>query len=373
MINPGTRSNALAGSVTATVDDASALWYNPAGIQLAGDLVKLAGHNNELQTDWQPLYDYRGDAVPLSVVPNLFSFVPATVGTERLVWGIGVTQPFFRNVGLPSLGTQANVEQAIYDMAFGAGLGIGEAKTQTLSDGRERRSYPVRIGGTFDLIFSSARLDDVPGIPTSEQRRGAQGATAGLGVMFEHLFDAPAGDEDDDALAVWVRSVSAGGRYRHRAGLDFDSTLSIENAALAIATIDFPATASMGLGLDIAFADASILSLTGAYDVIFYEDAGPTAGYRDAASFAFGIEFQPAGWGPISGLRGGYRSTEHGGPGLPAADSIYLGIGFVVGPDRNSEFNLSYQYLDSANTHDPILTINTGSRHVLGAGITVRF
>ncbi|MEM9073413.1 MAG: outer membrane protein transport protein [Myxococcota bacterium] len=86
----GARSNALAGAVTADVEDVSANYYNPAGLVHGGGLRLLVQYFNS-----QPLLEINGQRSTVERHGGLNAglVAPATFGNVRLAFGLGIHLP----------------------------------------------------------------------------------------------------------------------------------------------------------------------------------------------------------------------------------------------------------------------------------------
>ncbi len=86
----GSRSSSLGGAVTATVQDVSAAYYNPAGLARSGELQVQFGYFNQT-----PLLALNGERsnVERQGWMNFGLVAPATFGNFRVAFGLGLQLP----------------------------------------------------------------------------------------------------------------------------------------------------------------------------------------------------------------------------------------------------------------------------------------
>jgi len=193
------RGTGMAAATTAMIDDASAIFYNPAGIAQGKSFDAQAG-----VTLISPSFNFtnkRGEntSMPFYVVPPVHAYVAGGV-TDDLSLGIGLFTPYGLTIKWPD-GWQGRHD-------------ITEASLRTfyINPTAAYRIGPVRVGAGFQLARATVQLQKDIRFPGEGNEGhadiggGTWGMGGNLGVQVEAIKD----------------YLSLGVHYRSAVSLDFD-------------------------------------------------------------------------------------------------------------------------------------------------------
>lgn len=172
---PGTRARAMGMAFTAIADDASAIWYNPAGIAIGGE-----GHLDFIAEGSEAI----DDRLDTETTP----FVAFKAVAGKGGFSLSYFKPYV--FGHTAVDTADSWEEPeiIDDMEI---LSIGGAYTFP---------YRIRIGGAVEAIFVNTK---------SQENSSRNGGAATLGAQWVPLVKRP-----------WGLKVQLGGVYRFNSDID---------------------------------------------------------------------------------------------------------------------------------------------------------
>ncbi len=228
------RATGMAASMTAMVDDSSAIFFNPAGIS-QGKLLD-AQANMELVLPSSTFTDPKGvsTTTPFRVVPPLQAYVAGGI-TKNFSAGIGLFEPYGLTIGWPSgwegrsLITYASLATYYVNPTLAYKLG------------------PLRIGAGVQIVPATIDLQQDIALPggtygTSELGAMAWGIGGNVGIQLEAV----------------PKVLSFGVHYRSAVELNFDGNAHFTGipATLAPAIHDQAATSRIVLPDSLAFGVA---------------------------------------------------------------------------------------------------------------------
>lgn len=351
----GAKATGMGGAFTATADDPSAMFYNPAGLAFQKrSKITLGGTLIAPFTDFKGANPFPGDGVSEEGERMVF-FPPglyyAHAMSDRLVFGVGAFTDFGLSTGWKEpdtysgrfISTKADLKSislqptVAYKLSEKLGVGFGlELRTSNVA---LKRNQP------FINPFSG-KVIDVAKIDLQSDWKMTAGFSAGL-------------------LAKPVDNWSVGFSYRHSIKTDYDGTSSITfiptgNSALdellkarlpigshpVRTSIEFPKMVSFGIAttaidrwtleLDVNWTGWSSFDTL----VIEFSDLGTRQTieehWEDVFNYRLGVERRI---NEKLALRGGYlfdaspQPVAAVGPLLPDSDrhGVNIGIGYTVG------------------------------------------
>ncbi|MHB2154001.1 OmpP1/FadL family transporter [Calditrichota bacterium GD2] len=360
----GTKSMAMAGAFVAQANDASAIFYNPAGItSLKGWNVALGG------TIIQPQAHFIG---PTAKDPNLYNaakketFFPphlyvSYAMNEKLSLGLGVYAPF----GLASdwgkdwpgkyLATRSELEAVFinpvvaYKVMENLSVAVGFEYAIAKVNLQKVVNYPIRNVDVYSTLEASTTgMGFNLGLQYKVTERLTLGAAYRSNVLLEFkdgdaTFDYPALDANDPEQQVILAELKA----------LFPNTKGS-------ADLELPTLTAVGIAYDFtekltAEFDYLLIGWS-SYDVLKVEFKDPVGGktetiserkYQNSASYRFGMEYR---LNEKLALRAGYMRDNHAvpdervEPSLPEGDrNIYnIGFGYKMG---NITIDFAYMLL----------------------------
>ncbi|MFW6413731.1 MAG: OmpP1/FadL family transporter [Verrucomicrobiota bacterium] len=220
-----TRAMGMIDAFTAAADDASAVYYNPAGLT---NLERPEAIGNFYLSYRKIYYEGQGTEersdTPLSYFPTLFVGSPAEIGGEKFFWGFGIYAPF-------GLGTEWDDDTA---MSFTAEKGdiqllnFNPTLAYKLTD-------RLSLGLGVDYFVSKATLAQRPGSGAMgvDIEGTGDGLGYNLGVQWE-LTD----------------KIVLGASYRSSVEVDYDGDIDINPGGLegdVKTTIEYPEVVALGV------------------------------------------------------------------------------------------------------------------------------
>lgn len=374
----GSKSMALAGAFSATADDASAIYFNPAGIaQLEGMHVYLGGTLLIPNVKFSGVSPYPGYGVEEETKDRLF-FPPGLYLTkqfsQKLVGGVGLYAPF-------ALATEWDdaenfTGRYISQKAELRGIYVSPSVAYKVSD-------MISLGANLNVVYSAVELRRVQNQPFNGQVLDVANvkldATNGLAFGF-----------DFGALIKPVPKVQLGFVYRskvtneYEGDAEFEQIMTGDPALDAIVAQGLPTAADgsneIGAASEIPFPAQTVgavkymatdkLSLE--FNLVFFawssfdelpitfsseaeegdvntpEDSVIEEEYEDAFQYRLGLEYKVT---PELALRLGYVydetpvPDESVSPFLPdnARNDYSFGIGYKLG-DLN--IDVAYMFVD---------------------------
>ncbi len=200
-VNAGVDVTLTGGAVAANVNTGASLWYNPAGLaryrdasfELTGITFKVSAVKAPGILTLQTGEKSSDRRIDLSFVPEALTF---TVPLKRLQLGIGLFNSSIRRQLVQEQVSHAGSSTATppsppSDWNAGANTRVDSFHVSTgLARGFDGRKQKALVGGAFDMVVSTARIDTaISGLYAG----GAEGAlsqaelsnTAGIGMQIK--------------------------------------------------------------------------------------------------------------------------------------------------------------------------------------------
>lgn len=393
--------NAFAGA-GAVAEDASTVWFNPAGMTLLegrqfAPVLNVIVPSIEFQNEGSTLNQGvgngpisggdGGEAGDATLVPSLYYVHPLS---ERLTLGLGVNAPFGLtteydddwvgryhaiNTDLLTVNFNPNLAWKVNDaVALSAGLNA------LYFDG-ELSSAVDQSSACFGLLMDPAACAGIglgtPGNPATDGKVEFEGDDWGYGFNLGALF-------------TLSEDLRIGASYRSEIGIDVEGDADFENINPALGgsglfadgsgstEIDLPASLSVSalyqfteqwslLG-DVSWTDWSQFDeLRLEFDNPVQPDSVTTQGWEDSYRYSLGLSYQPdARWTYRLGVA--YDETpipskELRTPRIPDQDRLWLALGLSYTPIANLRLDVGYAHLfiDEAE----IQNVEAGTGHVL--------
>lgn len=296
-IGVGARAMSMGGSYAAVANDASALYWNPAGIVWIPNVEIEATHNSWLLGS---SHDFVGVVVP---VPSINS----TIGISFLTLGFG-DQPV-RTVDRPE-GTGESYDAR--DMAIG--LTYAFALTDRFGFGLTAKYITQRIwfesGSAFGLDLGIFYVTPVEGL-----RLGISMSNFGtsLDLSGNNLASTTSPDKNVqtfDRAPVQYETTTGSLPVLFRGGLAYEARIGDLGTALLTADVNHPsnATESINTGIELGFRN--LFFIRGGYASLLERDriAGLTLGagidWRDdQQGFGIRVDYSWADWGVLTNVQ----------------------------------------------------------------------
>lgn len=293
-IGVGARALSMGGAYTSLANDASALYWNPAGIVWLSRPQIHVTHNN-----WflDAKHDFAGAVVPLQ-------FMNSAVGISFNTLGFG-EQPV-RTVDNPE-GTGEFYDAR--DMALG--LTFATALTDRFSFGLTAKYIEERIwhesGSAFAADFGIFYNTEITGL-----RLGFSISNFGTNLQLtgrdlDNIVDPDAQVQNFDRVPVSYKTQSSPLPLLFRVGVSYQKDLGSFGSALASIDLNHPSnsTESINLGLEYGFAD--MFYFRGGYQNLFEKNsvAGLSLGggfdwFSPDQSYGVRIDYAWSDWGILS-------------------------------------------------------------------------
>lgn len=372
----GARATALGGAFTATADDASAIFYNPAGtawlpqgVSLNGNLALIAPTSEFARATGLTERLYPGDPTgsTKSRVYPPFGAYAAYRHDDRWSGGLGVFSPFGLGVDWENRETFAG--RPISVNAQIKGFYISPVVTYRLDE-----SFAVSFGANAvvtvldleQIMTQQAGTDLVTYNVVNVDLSGTSsiGWSPAVGVMvraheklrFGVNYKGGVTNDFDDG-SVNLSQVSTGDPVLDAAVADQLNLLGGEGEQKATAQLDYPDIIGVGLRYDpyenLALMLDSVFFRWSRFDEVelrFESGYAQTLvfDYDDALQWRFGVEYRAT---DDLRIMGGYvydntpQPTKSVGPILPDADRNDFSVGLTYA-FRRWEFTLAYMYVD---------------------------
>jgi hypothetical protein len=346
---PGARAMAMGGSFVGLADDASCMWYNPAGLAFIKDREAMIEAGVNAVDEYPP---FGGEPSVDSEFNLRFLSLVGDARERAWNWGISAYRPWFSAAGAGGViagpGGFIREEQDIYRASLAIGRGFWPFEAAG-----EETSYRLAIGGSYDLNYSIADADsNVPGFsPEKEPSAFAEGYT--VGVLL-HLLEF-----ENFGLKV-------GAAYHSDEELDFD--FREDEQFLEALTWDVPEQFSVGSSVRIS----PYVTVTFTYEQIKWSDALPLEWYDDEERYAVGTEVLiPVSQNFTLPVRAGYtRSENDGNLAIGEVGGILLGgdfsafdytsemlsfgTGLILGDRHFFDFAYGFMKLDRFDADDTV-------------------
>jgi long-chain fatty acid transport protein len=369
--------NAYAGAA-AIADDASTVWFNPAGMtRLGKDQIVFAAHYiapeaeyTDSGTSTVPVAGPNDTTDEIGVVAN-FYYVRDLGGDAK--FGLGINTPF----GLASeyepdwMGRYHAIKSEI------ATLNINPAIATRITD-------KLSVGAGFNVQYIEAEISSAIDVATITATPGAPDGLAsvkGDGISFGANFG---------LLYEYSPTSRLGIAYRSKVAQNLDGDATFQNTPVipsplggnlfentsASAAIDLPETISVSYVRDMnarltLLADVTYTGWSGfeelrvKYDNPGQPDAVTTEDWNNTWRYSLGMNYQ---YNEKLTLRAGvaYDETpipdaERRTPRIPGNDRTWLALGFGYAPTTDMKFDFGYAHLfiddsDTNNTLESALT-----------------
>jgi len=355
----GAKATAMAGAFTAVADDASALWYNPAGIafqpggqvMLGGDIIIARGRDFELNAN-----SPAGSSPTLSASRTHFlpqAYISYYNEDWPLAFGIGVNSPFHLSTEWPATAPFAGVNSfaEIYMASFNPNVAV-----------RVTEHFAVAAGASYffvkDFVFAN----------TTQNRKGDGGGFGG-----------------NIALLYKRQAWSFGASYRSSVSVDIEGTAQTsmtfpDQVSLGVA---YRPLANLQFSLDVDWVNwqtfdvlafggptpPSPLIMNFNWDSTFSYRVGADWEYRPDTRVRLGYGFDPT---PVNDVN--YS------PAVPDSDRHLVSIG--LGHDLFDALilDLAYEFIflvEHDQLNSGLATINgtyqSNKLHVLSGAVSYRF
>jgi hypothetical protein len=293
-IGVGARALAMGGAYTAIANDASALYWNPAGIVWLANPQIHVTHNN-----WflDSKHDYISAVVPL---PSLNSAVGLSFNT------LGFDEQPVRTVENPE-GTGEFYDAR--DLALG--LSFATALTDRFSFGLTAKYIEERIwhesGGAFAADFGIFYNTQVEGLKLGFSISNFGTTLQLTGRDLDNVVDPDASVQNFDRVPVSYKTQATPLPLLFRVGASYQKSLGSFGSLVAAVDLNHPsnATESINLGLEYGFAD--MFFFRGGYQNLFEKNsvAGLSLGggfdwYSQDQSYGVRIDYAWSDWGILS-------------------------------------------------------------------------
>lgn len=386
---------------TAAAEDASTLWWNPAGMSyLTGTNFTLAGHIVKPTAEFEnqgsrtflpppgglPLSGGNGgDAGGIAVIPN---FYLTHAMTEQLTLGVGVNSPFGLTTEYDDgwVGRYHALKSALLM------VNINPSIAWKINDA-------FSIGGGVNLQYAKAELSSAVdfssiclGAASQNPSLGPVCAGGGLTVPGNAARDGKATVDGDNwgygfnLGAMWqiVPSTRIGFAYRSSVSQDLEGDVKYDNVPAAFAAapplaaqfsntgakagVDLPESFSLGVNSQIDERWALMADLTWTRWSRFEElrvkfdngarDNVTTEKWDDSFRFALGASYKPAAaWTLRAGVAFDQSpvSDEFRTPRIPDQDRTWLSFGanWKLSQNASLDFGYAHIFVKSASINQP--------------------
>jgi len=351
----GAKATSMAGAFTAVADDASALWYNPAGIafqpggqvMLGGDIIIARGRDFELNAN-----SPAGSSPTLTASRTHFppqAYISYYNEDWPVAFGIGVNSPFHLSTEWPATAPFAGVSSfaEIYMASFNPNVAV-----------RFTEHFAVAAGASYffvkDFVYTNTT-------------QNYQGDGYGFGVNVALLYKRQAW-----SFGASYRSRSINTRIEGLSRFTFPDQLSLGVAYRPLANLQF--------SLDVGWVNWQRV------DAFSFRIPSPfivTLNLDSTFSYRVGMEWESR---PDTRVRLGYGfdptpvNDVNYSPAVPDSDRHLVSIG--LGHDLFDAFTLDLAYefvflVEHDQINSAVAAINgtyqSNKEHVLNGSISYRF
>jgi hypothetical protein len=266
-IGVGARAMAMGGAYTAVANDATALYWNPAGIAWVNGVQCELAHNKWLVETY---HDFAGVIFPVPRLRSTFG-----LSYNSLNYGDEPVRTVERPEGTGEMFSGRDISVALsYAIAFTDrfSFGISGKYVSQRIWSETGSAMAVDIGIFYNTVVKGLRLGaSVNNFGSKIEMRGRHIRT---------IVDPDEGVENYDRVPVNYKTGEYSLPLLFRVGISYERTLGSFGKVLAAMDVCHPsfATESVNLGLEYGFAN--MFYLRGGYESLFERDSinGPTFG-----------------------------------------------------------------------------------------------
>jgi long-chain fatty acid transport protein len=387
----GTKATGMGGAFVAMADDASAVYYNPAGIAFQKGTSIMAGFHPVKPNSTATFANISTDTTT-PWKPPAAGYITGGL-TDSIRYGFGVFVPYGLEVRWPEtwIGNQISYRSYLTSYYFRPVIAI------KLNDN-------FAIGGGVDFVYSKVELGRMnrvtvnPLLPTASIDASIAGDGSGVGFNLSALWKVN-------------EQFSLGVKYQHEVEIDYEGTVdftatptasalvngiinniftdqdvktSITMPAEFVAGLSFKASEDLTLNADVQWTKWSV------YDQLDIAFTNPTLNFGDVNSWDDSWMFRFGGEYWVShdfALRGGYIRDTNPAPDntvkplLPDSDrnEFTLGLGYDTKESccwgrLNLDFAMQYVLFEERTSTYPLFPATYESDAlILGFGIGVTF
>ena len=381
--------NAFAGGAAAA-EDASAVWYNPAGMTRLKDAQFLAGGHyihpsfkaSEVSARVpalnQSISGGGGDAGEAALVPNIYASFPVS---QRFAIGAGVNAPFGlatsydetwagRYYALRSDIKSVNLNLAgAFKFHDALSLGVGVNRQHLEAELTQAVDFATLCTAVVFLIPNTCGVSGGFGHPNSpndgKAKVSAKGDTWGYNAGVLSQFG-------DTRIGLAYRSKM---KYKLDGTFDITEGVNVPAALLtnpnfrlvdsaASAEVTLPATASLSVYQNLGSAWAIMADFTRTYWSVLPElrikfDSGQadqvvTLNLKDVSRYSLGATYKPnASWTLRTGAaldKSPVSDPTNATPRLPDSDRRWLSLGAGLQASKKLNFDFAYTHIKLAGS-----------------------
>ncbi|MEW5804182.1 MAG: hypothetical protein AB1847_18965 [bacterium] len=342
MSYPGARAKAMGGAFTGIADDASAVWYNPAGV---------AGEEHNLTLECSQAMTRSNDGGSLGTGSTAW-FMGGEYSLDEFGIGLFYYPPYTVRYWAPEP-----------DSDNGAWGKVNEI-IQTISVPFAVSSFDgsLKFGGSLEWVHigidgSKIYLRDSETTPGgkgySVGKKGASGFSGSIGALFTYFATEP-----------WPYKLRFGGVYRLKSATDIGSAAMRSDSDEAVGLLFYDKPRSYDLGLSLIkdfFSIGSVLILSAQYGNTDWGSASKGGEKCEYRKISCGLEFsilRETALLKSTHFRLGYYTSQPSAQGQsedwrPDVKGITYGIGVAVGDELDTlHLDLSQEQRTLTNGDD---------------------
>ena len=371
--------NAFAAGAAAT-DDASVMWWNPAGLSQFPKMQGVAAlhiivpnikfkNNASVPASNQSLGGDGGDAGGFNFVPNMYLSVPIN---EQWTFGLGVNAPFSlttefddgwigRYQALKSQIQTINVNPALswkVSPQFAVGFGVNyQYLKATLTNNVNYSGALLQAAAANGIAPGSPTFNAIaqatPNLDSKVQVKGEDGA---WGWNIGLVWDA-------------TPQLRLGVGYRSELKYDVSGNIDFSNPTVAPPPGTPPAVAGVIAALSAGVNSTALYGRSVTSDITLPQIANLSMLYRLNSQWEVMADAQYTGWSSITEL----RFVASAPPALPATplawdDSWKFSVGATYKANEKWKARFGVAYDQTPVTHDPTVRLPDSDRWWLAVG-----
>ena len=293
-IGAGARAQAMGGAFAAVADDATAMYWNPAGISRLGRLETTFNYTNWIM-DTQ--YAYTG--------------VVAPVGNNMAV-GLNVTHFGFGEQPVRTIARPEGTGEVYGASDLALGLTFGMNLTDRFSFGfnfkfinqqiwhESANGYAMDLGALYDTPLNGLKLG------FSVQNFGTDMRMSGRDIR--RAYDPDPINYGNDAINVLYEMDSFALPLKFRFGAAYKIDLSQAHSILLVTDVLHPSNNSESVNVGMEYILFNSLFLRGGYESIFEKDSisglslGGGVQYKIQNSMIFYLDYSWVDWGVLASV-----------------------------------------------------------------------